>query len=86
MGLLEKRNPKATWRSVLRESIISMGFGAAFFFLCFKPEWRRAWVITLPPWLLLCGFVGGLMEWQIPPDEDDPPPPDDAPDPPDPPT
>ncbi len=82
MGLLEKRNPKATWRSVLFKSVVSMGFGAAFFFLCFKEEYRRAWVIALPPWLLLCGLVGGLMEWQIPPDEDDVPPPDDAPEPP----
>ncbi|NMC21374.1 MAG: hypothetical protein GYA33_13260 [Thermogutta sp.] len=75
MGLLEKWNPKATWRSVLRAAVFNMGVGAAFFFLFFKPEWREAWPITLPPWLLLSALVGGLIEWQVPPDDYDPPPP-----------
>ncbi|GAB4136885.1 hypothetical protein [Thermopirellula anaerolimosa] len=71
MGLLEKRNPKATWRSVLLHAFLSMGGGAVFYFLFFKPELQREWIITLPPWLLWCAFVGGLMEWQMPPDDDD---------------
>jgi hypothetical protein len=68
MGLLEKRNPRATRRSVIRAAIL----GAAGFFLFSLillllsdfPIW--GWVF-----MLLCMTIGGAvtgaaMEWQLP--------------------
>jgi CDP-diglyceride synthetase len=74
-GLLDKHNPKATWRSVLLRAIQAAVVGAVVFFLLFKPAWREAWPVTLPIWCLLCAFVGALIEWQVPrgADEDDTP-------------
>ncbi len=64
-GLLDKINPKATPRSVLRRAVTSALVGAAFFLL-FKPAVREAWRIVLPVWVLLCAAVGALVEWQVP--------------------
>ena len=71
MSLLEKCNPYATWQSVVLAAVVQMLRGLPLFLLYFKPEFRQHWQITLPLWLLLCGFVGAVMEWQNPPDGDD---------------
>ncbi len=65
MGLLERTNPRATWRSVLLRAVQAAGVGALVFFLAFKPAVREAWPVMLPIWCLLCAFVGGLFEWQV---------------------
>jgi hypothetical protein len=64
MGLLDKTNPNATLRSVLRRGAISAAVGALFF-LCFKPMHREAWRVVLPIWCFLCALVGALCEWQV---------------------
>ncbi len=65
MGLLDKKNPGATWKSVLARAFVSAIIGGVVF-LAFKPEFIKAWRMTLPLWLLLCGAVGALWEWQGP--------------------
>ena len=65
MGLLERTNPRATWRSVVWRAVQAAAFGAVVFFPAFKPALREAWLVTLPIWCLLCAFVGGLVEWQV---------------------
>jgi hypothetical protein len=65
MGLLDKKNPKATPTSVLQKGVICAVVGAIVFFLCFKPMYREAWRVVLPIWCLLCGLVGALWEWQV---------------------
>ena len=65
MGLLEKRNPKATPGSALRHALITGAVGAAVFFFGFKPRFVEAWPVMLPIWCLLCAGVGALWEWQV---------------------
>ena len=65
MGLLEKTNPKANARSVLKQVALSMTVGALVFFVFFKPSYQAAWPVTLPLWLALCAIVGALWEWQV---------------------
>jgi hypothetical protein len=65
MGLLDKRNRKATPRSVLKHALLCAIAGAVVFFAAFKPMWRQAWPVTLPLWLLLCAGGGALWEWQV---------------------
>jgi len=64
MGLLDKKNRKATWRSVILRAAESAIVGGAVFFLAFKAQYVEAWRVTLPIWLLLCAAVGALWEWQ----------------------
>jgi hypothetical protein len=68
MGLLEKRNPNATRRSV---TLCAVGFGVFGFalglvVLCTSdyPYWE--WFVILPLITAVGAFVGGLMEWQLP--------------------
>lgn len=48
MGLLDKTNPRATGRSVIRHAIIGAIFTPAFFFLFGKPAVRAYWAALLP--------------------------------------
>jgi hypothetical protein len=66
MGLLDKKNPKATASSVLKHAVVTAAVGAVVFFLFFKSSYREAWPVTLPIWLLLCAGVGALWKWQVP--------------------
>ena len=66
MGLLDKKNPKATAGSVLGHALVCGIAGAIVFFLLFKPSYQEAWPVTLPVWVLLCAGVGALWEWQGP--------------------
>jgi fatty acid desaturase len=65
MGLLERTNPRATWRSVVLRAVQAAAVGALVFFVAFKPAVREAWPVTLPIWCLLCAFVGAVVEWQV---------------------
>jgi peptidoglycan/LPS O-acetylase OafA/YrhL len=81
MGLLEKRNLKATPLTALRQGAASAVVGAVLFLVCsyFKwlnPIYRAAWRVTLPIWCLLCGIVAALWEWQVPDKSNDDDPPD----------
>jgi dipeptide/tripeptide permease len=70
MGLLDKLNPKATPKTVIKRSLMAALIGAAFFLL-FKPSVREAWPIVLPIWVLLCAAIGALAEWQVSDTKDD---------------
>lgn len=67
MGLLEKRNPYATRRSVIRAAL----FGAAGFFLFSLfmllrsdfPVW--GWVFMLSFMTIMGAVTGAAMEWQL---------------------
>ena len=65
MGLLDKKNPKATFASVVRQAFVCAICGAAVFFLFAKSSYKESWVITLPIWMLLCASVGAIWEWQV---------------------
>jgi hypothetical protein len=65
MGLLDKTNPIATWKSVLLSAALA-GVSVPGFFLVFGKPWvREEWAITVPLFSLLGAFLGGLVEWQI---------------------
>jgi hypothetical protein len=73
MGLLERRNPRATRRSVFLWTTgggIVGGIVALVGWLrSDMPTWA---VFFIVPWMTVFGAVGGeAMEWQIPPDADD---------------
>lgn len=68
--MMEKLNPKATWLTVAWASLRGIVVGLLIFWLLFKPEWKAAWPVTLPLWLLLCAFVFAVFEWQVPDDDD----------------
>jgi len=71
MGLLDKKNPKATAASVVRQALVCAICGAAVFFLSAKPSYKESWGITLPIWMLLCATVGAIWEWQVADDSRD---------------
>jgi hypothetical protein len=66
MRLLDKRNPKATLRSVLLHAVLCAAGGSVVFFLAGNAQFVQAWKITVPIWMLLCAAVGALWEWQGP--------------------
>ena len=72
MGLLEKRNPRATRRSVI---LWSAGT-AIIFFLIGLALWLRTDMPAVSgffvlPWMAVWGAVaGGAMEWQLPRDSE----------------
>lgn len=67
MGLLERTNPHATPKSVLRHAGITGIVGGVVYLVLsiWKPNLRDVWPILLPVWVLLCADVGGLYEWQV---------------------
>ena len=73
MGLLDKRNPRAT-----RRSVIAWAVGMAIvFFVIGLVAWLRTDMPPVSgffvlPWMTLCGAVaGGAMEWQMPYESDE---------------
>lgn len=72
MGLLDKKNPRATPWTVLGHAFVVGLIGAALYLapLLWKEPLREDWVIILTVWTCLCAFVGGLWEWQV--HDDDP--------------
>jgi hypothetical protein len=74
MGLLDKTNPRATRRSVIRQALLGAVVVPAFFFAFGKPVIRARWVALLPVLAVLGAGVYGLAEWQVSdgPDKPDP--------------
>lgn len=65
MGLLDKTNPRATRRSVIRHAIIGAVTVPAFFLVLGKPAVREHWRVLLPV-LMICGAgIAALIEWQV---------------------
>jgi len=62
MRLLEKTNPNATLRTVVRRALAQGAIGAFVYFLFFKPGFREFWPVTLPVWVTLCAAIGALFE------------------------
>jgi hypothetical protein len=67
MGLLEKRNPRATRRTVTRAGILGAGWFFLFSLIMLSisdfPFW--GWVFMLA-FMTACGAVtGAAMEWQL---------------------
>jgi hypothetical protein len=65
MGLLDKTNPRATRRSVIRHSILGAVVVPAFFFALGKPAIRAHWAAFLPVFAVLGAGVFALVEWQV---------------------
>lgn len=65
MGLLDKTNPSATRRSVIRHAIIGAILTPAFFFLFGKPAVRAHWPALLPVFAILGAAVAAICEWQM---------------------
>jgi hypothetical protein len=65
MGLLDKTNPKATRRSVLRHAILGAIGVPAFFFALGKPAVRVNWPVLLPVFAVLGAGIAALAEWQL---------------------
>ncbi|MEI7924272.1 MAG: hypothetical protein WCJ40_20380 [Planctomycetota bacterium] len=65
MGLLDKTNPNATRRSVLRQSLISAITTPLVVFVISKPAFRRHWRVTVPIFTLMGAGIGALVEWQV---------------------
>jgi hypothetical protein len=73
MGLLEKRNPRATRRSVILWATgigIVGGLGGFVGWLrTDMPTWA---VFIIVPWMtVFCAVAGGAMEWQLPVESDE---------------
>ena len=76
MDFLAKLNPKATWRTVLRRSIISCiaaaGLWELAMFFRFNPEFQPTWwVFAL--FMVCAAIVGAVWEWQVAPESNDDP-------------
>lgn len=65
MGLLDKINPRATRKSVIRRSILGAISVPAFFFVFGKPSIRAHWPVLLPFFAFLGAAVAALLEWQL---------------------
>jgi hypothetical protein len=68
MGLLEKRSPRATRRTVIRSSILgAVGFFAFALIMLLRtdlPVW--GWVFMLSFMTVAGAVAGAAMEWQSP--------------------
>jgi hypothetical protein len=71
LGLLDKRNPRATRRSVTAWAIGGAIVGGAAGLLGWsRSDMPTTAVFFLVPWMaVFCGIAGGAMEWQMAPDE-----------------
>ena len=72
MGLLDKTNPRATRRSVIRHAIIGALLAPACFFVFGKAAIREHWGVFLPIFALLGAVVGAVCEWQLDDGSDEP--------------
>src|SRR5207248_4859947 len=74
MGLLEKRNPRATRRSVILWATgIGIVSGLVGFAGWLRTDLPTGAVFIFVPWMtVFCAVAGGAMEWQLllAPDED----------------
>jgi hypothetical protein len=72
MGLLEKRNPRATRRSVVAWAIGVGALGGGFGLLGWSNSDMPNWMVFLVvPWMVIfCGIAGAAMEWQMPRGDD----------------
>jgi hypothetical protein len=67
MGLLDKTNPRATWRGVTREAFIAAAVGTtAYGAVIWWNGWWDDLAIKLTICAGLCGLVGAVWEWQVP--------------------
>jgi hypothetical protein len=65
MGLLDKTNPAATRRSVLRHALIGSIITPLFFLVLGKPALREHAAVFFPLFSLLGAGVAALYEWQV---------------------
>ena len=72
MGLLDKTNPNATRRSVIRHAALGAIGVPAFFFALGKPAVRTHWRALLPVFAVLGAGVYALVEWQLHDSPDEP--------------
>ena len=75
MGFLEKQNPKATRRSVIRWSVVGGTFGLLVGILmlrCSDMPSLAGWFV-IPAMGLGMAIAAGAVEWQLPEDEGEPP-------------
>jgi hypothetical protein len=72
MGLLEKRNPRATRRSVVAwASVMAIVFLAIAWALWLRTDMPFISAFFVLPWMALSGaLAGGAMEWQMPDESD----------------
>jgi hypothetical protein len=76
MGFVAKLNPNATWRSVVRRSILnciiaSSLWGLAVVFL-FNPRFQPSWW-AFAIFIICAALAGAVWEWQVAPGSDDEP-------------
>jgi hypothetical protein len=72
--MLDKTNPRATRRSVIRSAILGAVVVPTFFFALGKPWIRAHWAVFLPWFAVLGAGIAALAEWQLDdgPDKPDP--------------
>ncbi len=72
MKLLNKTNPKATGRTVVRHAVSVSLIGTSLYALIhwWNNRWTE-WPTSLVAASVLLLLVGGLWEWQVPREEDD---------------
>tara|TARA_B100000029_G_scaffold130920_2_gene124527 strand:- start:446 stop:712 length:267 start_codon:yes stop_codon:yes gene_type:complete len=72
MKLLNKTNPKATGRTVVRHAVSVSLIGTSLYALIhwWNNRWTE-WPTSLVAASVLLLLVGGLWEWQVPIEEDD---------------
>jgi hypothetical protein len=73
MALLDKTNPRATWKSVIRHASIGAVLIPTFFFVLGKSAVREHWRALLPVFAIVGAAVCAIIEWQVDdsPDESD---------------
>ena len=76
MEFLAKLNPNATWRSVLRRSIISCiaapGLWGLAVIFRFNPKFQPTWW-TFALFMICAALVGAVWKWQVAPDSNEEP-------------
>ena len=65
MGLLDRTNPRATRRSVIRRAILGAFVTPTFFIALGKPEIRAHWAVFIPLFSVLGLGIYALCEWQV---------------------
>lgn len=73
IGLLSRTNPKATARSVLRRSLLTVITATILWGVCLwlrpNPKWQPTWS-AFAAWLTIAAGVGAIYEWQVVEDDD----------------
>ena len=71
LGLLAKINPQATWLTVLMRGIFTSVYGTtAYGLLLWWNQEFNDWLLKLTICATLFALIGGLVEWQVPNNEE----------------